>query len=121
MISHHSLSPGSAFKTGSFYGWNWIFLSGRSLSKEKPHRNQPKTFGKISDAVRPCLGGDPASGYLDYEIGLVIPGQVRVQYFSLTRNARQLPLPLIPWRAHVIQKEAVRKKTPLQQPTRVDE
>jgi hypothetical protein len=33
-------------------------------TKEKPHRTGPKTFGTQSDAARPGLGWDPASGYL---------------------------------------------------------
>jgi hypothetical protein len=32
--------------------------------KEKPHRTGPQTFGTQSDAARPGLGWDPASGYL---------------------------------------------------------
>ena len=34
--------------------------------------------------------------YLGFRLCSFIPGQVRVQYILLTRNARQLPLPLIP-------------------------
>src|ERR1035441_4085128 len=41
------------------------------------------------------LGWDPASGYLEKNKSLSIPGQVRVLFF-LTRNARQLPQPMRP-------------------------
>jgi hypothetical protein len=36
----------------------------RPPDKEKPHRTGPQTFGTQSDAARPGLGWDPASGYL---------------------------------------------------------
>jgi hypothetical protein len=53
--------------------------------------------------------GNPASGYLEQNKILSIPGQVRVLIF-LTRNARQLPLPMNPRRDF---KKPYYKKTPL--------
>ena len=78
--------------------------------KEKPHRGcSQDRLEHPTDAARPGWAGNPASGYLEQNKILSIPGQVRVLFF-LTRNARQLPLPVTP--GEIVQK-AFYKKTPL--------